>query len=155
MEPLPCLSLPGTANIFHQFTAYNQLHEDYSPEVANALTQKNLARHNVPATPGEVEAWHRINTAAVNSKLDIQAERSTADALANAAVAAILETAAASAPAQALETTGAADEDLDEDGVEDDADELPSLGDIYGYEDDEDNEEAALDDVLKAQERAD
>lgn len=32
-------------------------------------------------------------------------------------------------------------------------DELPTLGDMYGYENDEDNEEAALDDVLKMQER--
>lgn len=31
--------------------------------------------------------------------------------------------------------------------------ELPTLGDMYGYENDEDNEEAALDDVLKMQER--
>lgn len=145
----------GTANILHQFTAYNQLREEYSPEVANTLTQKNLARHNVPATPGEVEAWHRINTAAVNSKLDIPAERSTADALANDAVAAILETAFASSPTEGLETTDTADENFDEDEVETDEDELPSLADIYGYEDDEDNEEAALDDVLKAQERAD
>ena len=33
--------------------------------------------------------------------------------------------------------------------------ELPTLGDMYGYENDEDNEEAAFDDVLKAQENAD
>lgn len=128
----------GTANILHQFAAYNQLREDYSPEVANTLTQKNLARHNVPATLEEVEAWHRINTAAVNTKLDIPAERSKADVLANAAVGDILE--AAAAPTQALETMD-----------DDDADES-SLTDIYCYENNEDNEEAALDDVLKAQE---
>jgi hypothetical protein len=36
-----------------------------------------------------------------------------------------------------------------------DEDELPSLADIFGYENDEDNEEAALDHVLKIQENAD
>lgn len=145
----------GTANILHQFTAYNQLREDYSPEVANVLTQKNLARHNVPATPEDVDAWHRINTAAVNSKLDIPAERSVADALAGAAVAAVLETIANQPTASTPETVDAADEYLDEDNVEDNEDELPALADMYGYDNDEDNEEAALDDVLKAQERAD
>jgi hypothetical protein len=38
---------------------------------------------------------------------------------------------------------------------DDDEDELSSLSDIYGFEDEEDNEEAALDDFLKAQENAD
>ena len=145
----------GTANILHQFTAYNQLRDDYSPEVANVLTQKNLARHNVPATPEDVDAWHRINTAAVNSKLDIPAERRIADTLAGAAVAAILETASTGPVADVSDTIAADDEDFSENEIQDEEDELPSLADMYGYDNDEDNEEAALDDVLKAQERAD
>ena len=144
----------GTANILRQFTAYDQLREDYSPEVANALTQKSLARHNVHVTTDEVGAWHRLNTAAVNSQMDILAERQTADSLAAAAVAAILETASTPPTTHAPEVVSV-EEDSDQDEVEDDEDELPSLGDIYGYENDEDNEEAALDDVLKAQERTD
>jgi hypothetical protein len=48
------------------------------------------------------------------------------------------------------------DEGLPEDDDDDvDGDELPTLGDIYGYDNDEDNEEAALDDILKIQENAD
>ena len=49
------------------------------------------------------------------------------------------------------------DEESDDDDSddEDNEDELPTLGDIFGYENDEDNEEAALDHVLKMQERAD
>jgi hypothetical protein len=151
----------GTANILHQFTAYNQLREDYSSEVANTLTQTNLARHNVPATPAEVEAWHRINTAAVNAKLDIPAERSIAEALANAAVANILGTVSTPSTTEEPETTNTADENpykvqfADDEDEDEHEDELPSLEDIYGYEDDEDNQEAALDDLLKAQERVD
>jgi hypothetical protein len=41
------------------------------------------------------------------------------------------------------------------DHEENDDDELPSLEDIFGYENDEDNEEAAFDHVLKIQENAD
>lgn len=37
-------------------------------------------------------------------------------------------------------------EDLED---EEDLDEEPSLSDLYGYDNDEDNEEAAYDDVLK------
>ena len=46
-------------------------------------------------------------------------------------------------------------DDEDGDAIDEEAenDELPSLADIYGYENDEDNEEASFDDVLKAQER--
>lgn len=147
----------GTANILHQFTAYSQLRKDYSSEVANTLTQKNLARHNIPATPDDVDAWYRINTAAASSKLDIPTERSVADALANAAVATILQVASAPASVDLQKTISVTDdEDLDEDDeVEGYENELPSLADIYGYENDEDNEEAALDDILKAQEQAD
>ncbi len=42
---------------------------------------------------------------------------------------------------------------LGEDHDELEEDPLPTLADMYGYENDEDNEEAAFDDVLKAQER--
>lgn len=145
----------GTANILHQFTAYNQLREDYSPEVANALTQKNLERHNVLATLDDVEAWHRINIAAASSMLDIPAELHNADILAKAAATAILETAASQSAADMPETTDDVDDDLDNEEIENDEYERPSLSDIYGYDDDEDNEEAALDDILKLQEQAD
>jgi hypothetical protein len=50
-------------------------------------------------------------------------------------------------------------DDVDHDSEDDDdsvdESELPTLGDMFGYENDEDNEEAALDHVLKMQERAD
>jgi len=47
------------------------------------------------------------------------------------------------------------DPDEDDDLSDSGKDELPTLGDMYGYENDEDNEEAALDDILKIQENAD
>ena len=48
--------------------------------------------------------------------------------------------------------TGESDlEDIDD---EEDDDELPTIDELYGYDDPEDNAEAALDDVLKAQENS-
>lgn len=143
----------GTANILHQFAAYNELREDHSPEVANALTKKSLERHGINVTAEGVEGWHQINSAAVDSKLDIPAERRTAEMLADAAAAAMLNTAGSQSGVDSTETVDTvADADADADESED---ERPSLSELYGYEDDEDNEEAAYDDVLKIQERAD
>lgn len=149
----------GTANILHQHKEYNDLSNDYSPEVANALVQKNLERKNVVVTPVEVGGWHKINQAACDGKLDLKVERQVAETLADAAGAAMLASAAESAANEStLMENEAADEefdDSDEEVSEAEEDELPSLADMYGYENDEDNEEAAFDDVLKAQERAD
>lgn len=50
------------------------------------------------------------------------------------------------------------DDDFEEDSSDPndpDDDGPPSLADMYGYDDPEDNEEAAFDDVLKAQENGD
>lgn len=50
------------------------------------------------------------------------------------------------------------DEESDNDSDDEDSfdeSELPTLGDMYGYENDDDNEEAALDDILKLQEKGD
>lgn len=149
----------GTANILHQHKAYNDLRNDYSPDVANALLQKSLERRSVSVTPEEVGGWHKINQAACDGKLDLVVERKVAETMADAAGAAMLASAAASStnasnPMESRVTNEESD-DSDEEVPELLEDELPSLADMYGYDNDEDNEEAALDDVLKAQERAD
>jgi hypothetical protein len=46
------------------------------------------------------------------------------------------------------------EEDVDFQNAEVDDDELPTIDELYGYDDPEDNAEAALDDVLKAQENS-
>lgn len=136
----------GTTNIFDQFVAYNKLREEYSPEVANALTQKNLERHGITVTPEGVEEWYQINSAAVNAKLDIPAERRTAEAQA----ADIIQNTVFS---QSEDSTATPDASIDEEFVDEESEnERPSLHEIYGYEDDESNEEAAFDDYLKIHE---
>lgn len=46
------------------------------------------------------------------------------------------------------------EEDVDFQNAEVDDDELPTIDELYGYDDPEDNAEAALDDILKAQENS-
>lgn len=81
----------GTANLLRQFSAYQQLRAASSPAVANALTRDSLFHHDIVTTVEDVEAWHRVNTAAVRAKLDIPAARVRAHALASTAVAALLD----------------------------------------------------------------
>lgn len=144
----------GTANILHQNAIYEDLCEEYSPEVANALTSKNLQRQGVNVPPEGCGHWHTINKAAADQKLDLEQERAIAENQAKEVADGMLQVAASSQPVQEEEIDSDFD-DGDGDAVDEDAenDELPSLADMYGYENDEDNEEAALDDVLKAQEQ--
>lgn len=144
----------GTANILHQNAIYEDLCEEYSPEVANALTSKNLQRQGVDVPPEGCGHWHTINKAAANQKLDLAQELAIAENQAKEVADGMLQVAASSQPVHEQEFDSDFD-DEDGDTVDEDAedDELPSLADMYGYENDEDNEEAALDDVLKAHEQ--
>ena len=90
--------------------------------------------------------WHTINKAAVDRKLDLGQERSIAEKQAKKVADGMLQIAASIQPIQEEEV------DSDFDDEDEESDELSSLFDLYGYENDEDNEEAALDDVLKVQE---
>lgn len=152
----------GTANILHQNAIYEDLCEEYSPEVANALTSKNLQRQGVNVPPEGCGHWHTINKAAADQKLDLEQERAIAENQAKEVADGMLQVAASSQPVSSASVKPVPEEEIDSDfddadgdAVDEDAenDELPSLADMYGYENDEDNEEAALDDVLKAQEQ--
>lgn len=148
----------GTANILHQHTEYEKLEQDYSTETANELTAKSLKRHGVDAEPNEISSWHKINKAAVDGKMDIPGERKVAETLADGAAAGVIAAARVSSIDQTPEVLQATAEFEDEDFEEEDAaakDELPTIDETYGFDDPEDNAEAALDDVLKAQERSD
>ncbi|WP_059825434.1 hypothetical protein [Burkholderia ubonensis] len=148
----------GTANILHQHSEYEKLEQDYSAETANELTAKSLKRHGVDAAPNEVSSWHKINKAAVDGKMDIPGERKVAETLADGAAAGVIAAARVSAIDQTPEALQATAEFEDEDSEEEGAaeeDELPTIDEMYGFDDPEDNAEAALDDVLKAQERSD
>ncbi|WP_442769417.1 hypothetical protein [Zoogloea ramigera] len=152
----------GTANILRQNAIYKDLREEYSPDVANALTSKNLQRQGINVPPEGCEHWHTINKAATDQKLDLEQERAIAESQAKEVADGMLQVAASSHPVYPAAAQPVQAEEIDSDFDDEDGDtadedaendERPSLADIYGYENDEDNQEAALDDVLKAQEQ--
>lgn len=158
----------GTANLLSQVTAFRELKEDYSTEVAEALTAKNLLRNGVDASVAEVKGWDKINNAALQGRLDIPTEVASAEGKAAVAAGTVADQAAhpiAAPNVQASSQEEGDDEQCDEqddesdegsqaDDAPDDDDEIPTLDDMYGYENSEDNEEAALDDILKIQENS-
>lgn len=158
----------GTANLLAQVTAFRELKEDYNPEVAENLTARNLQRNGINATTTDVKAWDKINNAALQGHLDIPAEVVIAEGKAAVAAGTTLGQAAQNVvnlDAQNSEQGGddsGSDDDLDDDDsgdgddddLSDEDDERPSIDEMYGYDDPEDNLEAALDDVLKIQENS-
>ena len=141
----------STANLLSQVTAFRELKEDYSTEVAEALTAKNLQRNGINASVAEVQGWDKINNAALQGRLDIPTEVAIAEGRAAIAAGTVADQAAH--PVVAPDVQASSQDEGDEDQNDDD-DERPTLDDMYGYDDPEDNEEAALDDVLKIQENS-
>jgi len=154
----------GTANLLAQVTAFRELKEDYNPEVAENLTARNLQRNGINATTTDVKAWDKINNAALQGHLDIPAEVVIAEGKAAVAAGTTLGQAAqnvvnlnAHNSEQSGDDSGSDDDSDDDDGdgdLSDEDDERPSIDEMYGYDDPEDNLEAALDDVLKIQENS-
>jgi len=142
--------------ILEQYRAYQGLREEYSAEVANHLTSKNLERHGVAVTPSGVEAWHTINQAATQGRLDLPAEQAAAEGRAEQAAEQIMAGLGRGVSfVSHAEASGSEEFIDDEEDALDIEEEMDSLGDIFGYENDEDNEEAAYDHILKMSERAD
>lgn len=145
----------GTANVLHQITAYEDLKEEYSAETANELTAKSLNRHGIEANSGDVASWSKINNAAVDGNLDIPSERSLAETHADNHTKIIISSAGRGSEFEVVNTFDESNEDCEDDEISSDEGLRSSIDDLYGYDDPEDNAEAALDDVLKAQERCD
>ncbi len=144
------------SRILDQHHAYQELRGEYSAEVANQLTSKNLERHGVMATPQDVEGWHTINQAAADGNLDIREEWNSAEERATFASQEIINQVRAQVPRDEVEASDDDDEqDESEEASDQEEEEMDSLGDIFGYEDDDDNHEAAIDHILKLSERAD
>ena len=129
----------GTANILRQNAIYKDLREEYSPDVANALTSKNLQRQGVNVPPEGCRHWHTINKAAADQKLDLEQERAIAENQAKEVADGMLQVAASSQrvyPASAqpvqVEELDSDFDDEDGDAIDEEAenDELPSLADI-------------------------
>lgn len=151
----------NSQKVVEQVEAHRDLSEEYTPEVANHLVSRSLQRHGVMMTPDQVDAWATINDAAGTGKLSIQNELARAEAKASHTADMIVGRVSGSQPPspwaghdheEAAEQDEGWGEDIDDDDPED---ERPSLSEIFGYDDDEDNEEAAYDHILKLSERDD
>ena len=75
----------GTANLLAQNRAYRTLADEYSPEVADCLTSKNLLRNGVDVSEKEVAGWAKINQVSCKGYLDIRDEVRRAERQAAAA----------------------------------------------------------------------
>lgn len=148
--------LKGTANLVHQVAAYQVLKEEYGESIAQALASKSLERNGVVVPAEGVGYWDLMNRAAIAGKLDLPGEAQRAEALAAQATGAAIHKAFAghqSSSSEVEEFDDSDELDDEQDGVGD-RDEMASLADLFGYESDDDNAEAALDDVLKIQENS-
>lgn len=134
----------GTANVLHQMKAYRELSEEYGAEGANLLGSKSLERNGVTVPP---------------EGMDLESEGAVAASKVNALVGALLESnvsgssRAGEIPEELDEGEDLDDEEEveDEDELEDeDEDEVPD----FGFEEDDDNDEAALDLIHKTSENA-
>nr|WP_298057476.1 hypothetical protein [uncultured Halomonas sp.] len=131
-----------TDTITRTHEAFNALADEYSHDTACQLTSRSFARHGVTTTPTEVSDWHRLNTAIAEGRVNIGAEQRFAERMAHDTVDAALSR------LNLIES----EEGDDDDDMEA---EMDSMGDIFGYESDDDNDEAALDTILKNNERID
>lgn len=134
----------GTANLIHQDAAFRALKNEYGELTATALASKNLEKNGVDVPPEGIANWAKVNCAAIAGKLDIEGERIKAETLAAKAMGTAIENVSGQlTPEPELEL---------EPEPEPEEEEPPSLQDMYGFDNEEDNDEAALDDVLKIQE---
>ena len=145
----------GTANLLSQVTAFRELKEDYSSEVAESLTAKNLQRNGIDASITDVKGWEKVNNAALQGRLDIPAEVVIAEKKASIAAGTALGQTAQEVVNQDEQNNDHDNEDDDDaDDLSDDEDELLTVDELYGSDDPEYNSESALDDVLKIQENS-
>lgn len=148
----------GTANLLAQMTAFRELKEDYNAEVAECLTVKNLKRNGINASVSDVQGWEKINNAALHGNLDIQREATLAEGKAATATGNAITHVSTNAPnlnADNYDQTAEIDyEDTDDVDDNEEESELLTIDEMYGYDDPEDNLEAAQDDILKIQENS-
>ncbi|MDZ5459280.1 hypothetical protein [Azohydromonas lata] len=146
--------LNGTANLPRQFSAYTKLEQDEGTLVASHLTANHLRRKGVDTSPQEVQGWHKINSACVTRGVDIQGAVDAANFQAQACANAILQPLSGHdaddtfVPAFSFANNGESDSD-DPDESDPDDSEILSINELYGFDNPDDNDEAAIDDILK------
>ncbi|MDR5875120.1 hypothetical protein [Vreelandella gomseomensis] len=144
----------GTSSIIQQYSAHRRAEEEYDRHTANCLTSRSFQRHGVDASTDNVEQWARLNGAIAQGNVDIPGEQRHGESMAEEVVSATMQR--VSGPVLTPPEEDESDNEVyaeDDDG--EDEEEYDLLADIFGYDNDDDNAEAALDTVLRYSERPD
>ncbi|HCF4209916.1 TPA: hypothetical protein NIE30_002846 [Pseudomonas aeruginosa] len=159
----------GTANLLHNYTNYMAIEEEYDADVASGLLRKSLERKGVEQSQEGVKSWAAISKAMVTRDVDVGQEFTDAKAKTDSLVDKMFTSTtslassepglsstldAQSMPASDTEETHM-DDDFDDEEVEVGDDELDTLQEIFGTDDEDEASEQAYDHILKMMEKVD
>jgi len=142
--------LVGTANVLHQQKVHREKSEIFSTEFANRMGARSLKRSGVDVPAVGIGYWRLVNEAIHAGKMDIGAEAAIEAALVNAQADVIGGRSAATPPFTVFEIwTDAELEFADEEDDEEEESYDEPGNEIFGYDDADDNDEAARDYIYK------
>lgn len=159
----------GTANLLHNYTSYVAIEEEFDADVASGLLRKSLERKGVEQSREGVKSWAAISKAMVTRDVDVGQEFTVAKAITDAIVDGMFTSTVKQASSKPeLSSTHDArsapggdreeaqmDDDFDDEEVEVEDDELDTLQEIFGTDDEDDASEQAYDHILKMIEKVD
>lgn len=165
----PACKPSGTANLLHNYSNYMAIEEEYDADVASGLLRKSLERKGVKQSQEGVKSWAAISKAMVTRDVDVGQELTDAKAKTDALVDKMFtSTTNLASSERGLSSTLDArsmpggdteeahmDDDVDDEEVEVEDDELDTLQEIFGTDDEEEASEQAYDHILKMMEKAD
>lgn len=143
-------TLAGTARLLHELKENRDVAKADGTEVANGLTSQSMTRRgSTDQEPVDIGTTMHITTEMMRGKSDIRDEQAIQEATSKVTIGGILEQIKTNTfPFQPEIDDDAVDHDEEEE--EEDEEEEEGVGvEAWGYEDREDNEEAAYDDILK------
>lgn len=141
----------GAANNNHQHRLYRVLCERFSPEGASHIASADLRLKGEDVKPEEIAAWDKVTRLNYANKMDLAIAGAVATASVNAFTDAVMGR-GQNTPALAARPepgTAVAEEEEwgeDDDETEDEEEQGPA---DFGYDNEEDNAEAALDYIYK------
>lgn len=165
----PARKPSGTANLLHNYTGYMAIEGEYDADVASGLLRKSLERKGVEQSQEGVKSWAAISKAMVTSDVDVGQEFTDAKAKTDALVDRMFtftdkQASSGSELSSRLDpqsTPGGdteeayTEDDFDDEEAEVEDDELDTLQEIFGTEDEDDASEQAYDYILKMIEKVD
>lgn len=134
--------------------AYTELKARLGEDTACSFVANTFSRAGIELSAEEVKSWGNTSEKMQSSSADLGAAIKECDVLTDVILSGWKPVSVLAAPSVGVVENFWPDDDEDFDCCSEydepiDDSELPSMADIYGYEDDEDNDEAALDDILK------